>query len=415
MSFLKWIFVSIFAISSGMGIVLYLTAHPLKMSLYLFLSTLSFFLLIATIVIWFRGTALALVIPVSIVFFSLGWWVMTLRFMATPDLRASPELVREAGDRTDGHTAVVYFTHGEPETYDPIGWVNQFREFDEQGIPFVPLLVRPIFAYKLREGYLRIGRSNHRFIHQQMIKSLERRYRNEGDTMTKFYLSFLDDAPTPEAAAVMALNNGCSRIVVSEVFLTVSNHTAEGENQIKKLEIEDRFGIPVEFTGPLYDSMPLKQMFVERANANLAGVDKNRIGILLVGHGQPDQWDKEWPTETDQEIGFRNGVLDLLVADGFRRENVSLAWMQFKEPRPAPKVEEFVKNGVTRVLFFSAAISADAMHSQYDIPELVKEADVPEDIAIVNLGAWNDDPLVIQAIKEKIDFILQSRSGFIEE
>ena len=28
-------------------------------------------------------------------------------------------------------TAVIYFTHGEPETYDPIGWLNQFREFDE--------------------------------------------------------------------------------------------------------------------------------------------------------------------------------------------------------------------------------------------------------------------------------------------
>jgi hypothetical protein len=34
---------------------------------------------------------------------------------------------------------------------------------------------------------------------------------------------------------------------------------------------------------------------------------------------------------------------------------------------------------------------------------LVEQADVPEDIELVNLGAWNDDPIVIQAIKEKID------------
>jgi hypothetical protein len=66
-------------------------------------------------------------------------------------------------------------------------------------------------------------------------------------------------------------------------------------------------------------------------------------------------------------------------------------------------VEQFLENGVEKLLFFSAAMSADAMHSQYDIPELVYEADYPEGFPVINLGAWNDDPIVIQAIKEKID------------
>jgi hypothetical protein len=147
-------------------------------------------------------------------------------------------------------------------------------------------------------------------------------------------------------------------------------------------------------------------MFVQRANAHIGETEKSKVGVLLVGHGQPDEWDVEWPTETAQEIGFREDVLALLEADGYRPENLSLAWMSFKEPKPAPKVEEFVANGVEKVLFFSAAISADAMHSQYDIPELVYEAEVPEDVMIINLGAWNDDPIVIQAIKEKIDALM---------
>jgi hypothetical protein len=96
-------------------------------------------------------------------------------------------------------------------------------------------------------------------------------------------------------------------------------------------------------------------------------------------------------------------VLKRLEADGFKKENLSLAWMEFKEPKPATKVEEFLRNGVEKVLFFSAAISADAMHSQYDVPELVSEANVPAGYPLINLGAWNDDPIVIQAIKEKID------------
>jgi hypothetical protein len=127
------------------------------------------------------------------------------------------------------------------------------------------------------------------------------------------------------------------------------------------------------------------------------------VGILLVGHGQPDEWDVEWSTETEQEIGFREGVLELLEEDGYRPENLSLAWMEFKEPKPAAKVEEFSRNGVEKVLYFSTAISADAIHSQWDVPALVNEAQVPEGFPLINLGAWNDDPIVIRAIKEKID------------
>jgi len=94
---------------------------------------------------------------------------------------------------------------------------------------------------------------------------------------------------------------------------------------------------------------------------------------------------------------------------GYLPENLSLAWMSFKEPKPAPKVEEFLANGVEKIIFFSAAISADSIHSQYDIPEMVYEANLPENFPILNLGAWNNDPIVIQAIKEKINAIIDSK------
>ena len=403
MKFIRWLIVAGTAWLAGLFLVRYLTVHPLEMSRYLALFMLSGFALLVVTIIYFRWWQWFIAAPIAFVLFMGGYCVQTDRFLKTPDLRTSPELTRQPGDPGKGFTAVVYFTHGEPETYDPIGWINQFREFDEQKIAFVPFLIRPIFAAKLREGYLRVGRSNHVFVHKQMVKALERSYRERGDTTTRFYLSFLDAAPTPQAAVVQALNDGASRIIVAEVFLTVSNHTAEGENQIKELGVEEKYGIPVVFTTPLYNSETLKRMFLERANAHAADIDRSKVGILLVGHGQPDEWDKEWPTETEHEMSFRNGVLDMLAANGYRRENLSLAWMQFKQPHPAPKVEEFVKNGVERVLYFAAAISADAMHSQYDIPEQVHEAKVPASVQLLNMGAWNDDPLVIKAIEEKVD------------
>lgn len=387
----------------GVLFVQYLSAHPLQMSFYLFATCVVLFLLGVVLKVGFEGTTRLIAVLLSVGVFLIGHLFMTKNILARDDPRPVPELTRAPGDQGLGHTAVVYFTHGEPETYNPIGWINQFNEFDEQGIDFIPMVARPFFFNTLRNKYLEVGKSNHRKMHLQMIARLEEAYRAEGDTTTKFYVSFLDDNPRPDAAAIQALNEGASKIIVSEVFLTISNHTAEGEHQIKELNIEETFGIPVEYTGPLYDSQTLKSMFVERANANIGDTDKSKVGILLVGHGQPDEWDVEWPTETEQELGFRHDVLAMLADDGYQLDNLSLAWMEFKEPKPVEKVEQFIKNGIEKLLFFSAAISVEAIHSQYDVPDLVHKATYPKGFPIINLGAWNDDSLVIQAIKEKID------------
>ncbi len=400
---LWWLAVVILAGLLGVLFVQYLSVHPLQMSMYLMATCVVFFVLLVVLRVGFQRTSLLIAILLSIGVFLLGNIAMTKIILARDDPRPVPDLTRAPGDLGLGHIAVVYFTHGEPETYNPIGWINQFNEFDEQGISFIPMLARPFFFNALRNSYLKVGKSDHKSMHQQMIASLEAAYRAEGDLTTKFYLSFLDDNPRPDAAAVQALNEGASKIIVSEVFATISNHTAEGENQIKELEIQETFGIPVEFTGPLYDSQTLKSMFVNRANANIGDTDKSRVGILLIGHGQPDEWDLEWATETEQELSFREDIIELLVADGYKRENISLAWMMFKEPEPVEIIPRFMANGIEKLLFFSAAISADAIHSQYDNPELVYEYDFPEGFPVINLGAWNDDPIVIQAIKEKID------------
>jgi protoheme ferro-lyase len=402
---LKWLFPLGLSFVFGLLYVQFLTTHPLKMSRYLLAATLAFVAAVASLVVGFQGWELLLAILLALVSALAGYILMTRKVLSREDPRLIPKLTRSKGDPGLGHTAVIYFAHGEPETYDPIGWINQFNEFDEQGIPFVPLVARPYFLHRLRKGYLRIGKSDHRETHQQMLNSLERAFRAAGDGTTRFYLSFLDDDPRPDAAVIQALNDGTSRIIVSEVFLTISNHTAEGEDLIKELGVEE-YGVPIEYTGPLYDSETLQNMFVHRANQNRGKTDKSKVGILLVGHGQPDEWDVEWVTETEQEIGFRQEVLKRFEADGYKKDNLSLAWMEFKEPKPAVKVEEFSRNGVEKVLFFSAAISADAMHSQYDVPALVKKANVPAGLSLVNLGAWNDDPIVIQAIKEKIDALM---------
>ena len=391
------------AFFTGWFFLKFLVVHPTRMSQYLALALGAAFALLVFAYKFTQPGSGWMMVAIALVFFLAGYYVKAKVFLNQEDTRFVPELTRNREDQVAGHTAIVYFTHGEPETYHPIGWINQFKEFDEQGIRFVPFLARPFFINNLRKKYLQVGKSNHRQTHQAMLGSLEARYRAEGDSTTRFYLCFLDDEPRPDAAVIEALNEGAGKVIVANVFLTVSNHTAEGQNLIKEVHAEERTGAELVFTNPLWDSDLLRSVFIEKVNARLGKIPKEQVAVALIGHGQPDEWDEEWATETHQEMTFREEIMTLFVEDGFLPGNLGSAWMEFKSPKPADLMEDFVSNGVKKIFYFSAAISADAIHSQADVPALVHQYNFPKEVEVINLGAWNNHPIVIQAIKERID------------
>jgi protoheme ferro-lyase len=393
-----------FAFLAGILLLGYLVVHPLRMSMYLVMACVMGFSTNVAVVVLFWGdwTGAMVAVGLGVVAFLGGYVVMAARVLAADEKRVLPPITRSKGDPGLGHTAVVYFTHGESPTYTPINWIKQFREFDEQKIPFMPWLLRPLFLYNLRKRYLRVGKSDHYMLHALRLREIEQEYRRRGDESTRLYLSFLDYNPRPDMAVIQALNEGASRIVLAEIFVTQSNHTKEGEKMVEALRPEE-YGATIAFTKPLWDSETMHRMFVERAEAALSGASKEKVGILLVGHGQPDEWDREFATETQQEKAFKEAIMRVFIEAGYKAENMGVAWMEFKEPKPAPKVMELVANGVERILFYSACISADAIHSQCDVPDLVLAANVPPGVSLINMGAWDNNPLTIKAIMDRID------------
>jgi len=407
MNITLFILAPVFGFLLGWMLLNYLIVHPLEMEKYQFLASLCLFGLLAALGLAYARYVFLLTFALAIAGALGGYVWQTRRFLSRVDERPLPPLTRASSEEPSGHTAVIYFAHGEPEQFDPTGWLNQFREFDEQGMSFVPFLARPFFIYLLRRKYLQVGLSRHHDMHRRMLEKLEAAFRIAGDDSTRFYLAFLDDRPGIQSALIQALNEGAGRVVISEVFLTPSNHTAEGRHLIEALNPQ-QYGVPVTYTGPLWDSELLRRMFLVRAEQARGETPKEKTAILLVGHGQPQEWDEAWPEETEHETGFREAVLRQFEAQGYPSENLGLAWMEFREPKPAEAVERFAALEVEKVLYFSAAISAASIHSEADVPELVEQAEISTAIELVNLGAWNDDPLVIAAIQHKIDTAMKS-------
>ena len=99
------------------------------------------------------------------------WWQMQLSLRKRKQ-RELPDLVRKDGG--DGHTAILYFTHGEPPGYSAQPWIETIRELDHDNVPFVPWLFRPFFFNTVRREYSEAGGSAHNKLHKAFFDTLRR-------------------------------------------------------------------------------------------------------------------------------------------------------------------------------------------------------------------------------------------------
>jgi protoheme ferro-lyase len=395
----RWILIGVSSLMTGIFLVMSLVSTFYSLPMYS--SYLTFFAL-ATFVLFFVGfkkrTRLYSA-GIIFVFVIGGWMTANAIFLAQDEEHYIPQVTRIDGG--DGHAAVIYVTHGEPPGYDPLPWILTMREFDNDNVPFIPWPFRPFFFAASRTEYAKIGGSPHNSLHETYIDNLRRAMPAAVANGTRFYLSFLDYPPHPEEMTVKAINEGASRIIILPVFITESTHTIAAQEMVNAVNPQ-QYGIEVNYTGALGDSDTLQSVFVDRANNLTVDYAKSDVGVLLIGHGQPDEWEDLYPEQNAQESAYRNGIRDKLIADGFNGDNVKLGWMSFQEPSIATSAAALAANGVDIIIVCSVSLSAKSVHSLVDAPKGIEEANLPSDIVIEYVDQFGDHPLAIQAMAEKI-------------
>ncbi|MHB8135375.1 MAG: hypothetical protein ACYDH1_14275 [Anaerolineaceae bacterium] len=403
MDLLPWAVMAILSTLTGILLVLFLVSSPIRMSFFLFLFLILLGGAIAWAVIFFTSPQLFLVIIFGLVFFIGGYFGSTLGFLNQNENRDLPMLTRQPGENGLGHTAVIYFTHGEPPGYDPFPWLETIREFDHDKVPFIPFPFRPFFFHGIRKEYLQAGGSSHNQIHGYIFRALQASFSETEKAKYRFFLAFLDSNPRPDEMVIKAINEGADRIILLPIFITISSHTLAGQEMVAALDPE-KYGVIVKMAEPLWNSSILREHFIKKAEVARGNTDRDQIGILLVGHGQPKAWDGIYPTQTEQENLYRDGIKQTFVSQGYKDENIFSAWMSFKNPSIEEGLHALTRNNISKILVFSASISAASLHSEIDVPNAIKKAKISRSIQVINMGAFGDplDPLVINAIRERI-------------
>jgi hypothetical protein len=240
---MKWLSIALFSLISGYATVKYLIAPPLDMSVYGALALVCFFISLWMLLRRDRILRRISALVLMIICFISGYLITGSALLKPTEQKKVFSIAPKAA-AAQGHTAVIYFTHGEPRTYEGsfAAWLEAIDEMDKTGVPFVPKPFRPFFFKKVRDEYFRVGGSFHNTIHGRMMERLQEAYREKVDKNARFYLSYSDDVPHPDEMAAHAINDGAGKIILLNVWLTDSDHSDHGREVIEALQPE-KYGI----------------------------------------------------------------------------------------------------------------------------------------------------------------------------
>ena len=327
--------------------------------------------------------------------FAAGWTAAAYLRLPEPD--RTPQRVAPIAPDAPRRRAVIYFTHGEPETYQPEPWISMLHELDSTVPGFPPKPVWPVILDGIKRSFAAVGTSPHGRIHAQTMAEVRDAV---GDEDVAWYLSFLDADPRLRDAVAAAVRAGATDLALLTVFLTDSDHTAEADHLVEAMGLSPA-GIRVVRTPVLWDDPRLARMVADKVLRTAGDRDRATVGVLLVGHGQPAEWDADHPTETEQEQDFRGAIRSLLVDAGFRSDLVSEAWMSFRDPKVPERVRELARRGARTVIGVPVTISADSLHSLHDTPKLVRRGARGTGLEVLEVGAWNTEPLLVALLADR--------------
>ncbi len=263
MKWVLWIVSGLLAFGCGVFLLAYLVVDPLRIGLVVLLGIVLVGLWVLTAVTTFKGWQVLWGSLLAIACLVGGYLAATSVYLAREEHRALAAITRSESDPGDGHTAVLYFTHGEPPAYSPMPWIETFHELDSDGVSFIPWPFRPVFLNNLRREYLVVGGSAHNKVHQIMLQSLVQSLPQAKEQGVRFYQAFLDNAPRPDEMAIQAINDGASKLVIVPVFLTNSSHTQAGQEMIDAVGAE-KYGIDACYAKPAYSRFPILFFHVRR-------------------------------------------------------------------------------------------------------------------------------------------------------
>jgi protoheme ferro-lyase len=318
----------------------------------------------------------------------------------TPSLTRGGEPATRLGTAPGGDKlSVVLLADQEPEEYDPRSVTAVFDRYGLSDVPLPPDVARPLVYASERSSYHRVNGSPARDSVRRTAAALESRLRDDG-TASEVTVAYTSGGPSLAETVVLEVEKGATRIVVAALTVAWTGPFDSAVARASSLGLAGS-GVRLETTGPLWTSEHVSAMIAQRALASL-GSDRSGDGVVLVSAGEPQQLERDHPAATEQTTFFSQRVRAELIEAGLASGRIRRAWLEWEEPDVLEAVRHLAAVGARRIALVPVTFPAETIATLVDLRFAAERATEETGASLVVLGAWGDDPAVVEALRDGV-------------
>lgn len=318
------------------------------------------------------------------------------RLVVEPE-EATP--VATAPDHPAG-PAVIVTACVEPVSYDPRLTATLLQNLTEEGLLETSMGSLPFLFFAQKARYRAIGGQSPS---QSQLEAVTERLKDTLPGWPVAWAACSGPAVLHDRVRDLA-EKGHAPIVVLNLAVADSGVFTEAKRRTDALRL-DSCGVPVLYSHGLADSERLAGM---QATKIMQALDDPRsTGVVLVGHGQPEDRARRNPDYDLDESRFLNRVRMLLTERGLADTHVKVAWSEWRTPDVSSSVRHLAALGCRRVIVMPTCYPLDTIGTRLDLEIAVRQSRVEETIAVVTMPAWRDDPAVVEELRSRAVRLVQ--------
>lgn len=324
----------------------------------------------------------------------------TLLYRLNPNEPPSPAPLEQP--MAPSGPAAIVFACGEPEHYEPRATAATLQTLTDEELLEASVGALPLLFFAQKTRYRAIGGTSPAT--QELSQIAEQLEAVLGEKVGGVSWATCQGPGSLQQAVRAAVEAGHHPVVVAELGVAESLSAAAAKRGVDSLRPAN-VGAEVRYTGSLAGSERIPAMLVERILRATGTSDG--AGVVLVGHGQPEDRSRRHPSFDEDETAFLNRLRMLLVDRGLPEHNVRIAWSEWSTPDVTSAVRHIAALGCDRVVVVPAVFPLDTIATRLDLEIAVRQSRVGGSINVVTLPAWRDDAAVIEELRARVNSLLE--------
>ncbi len=298
-------------------------------------------------------------------------------------------------------TAILLLSPGEIGQYNCQGALYRLKSYREVGLGGVRWWNMPVKAQQLKRNLNKIEKDSYIQTNQNLYDKLK----SQLEDRYVLYNANLFGSPFIEEVIGEILQQGYDKIVVLNNFLVEQPYKEVVDRKI--LGVIEKSGIDAEvlFTFPLWNHDGLVSYYEQCILEKIQEISPEQVGVVLMARDFDKKAQQKFPQAVNRAEVFYNKIKESIVKNGYEGRKIRIAYIGHRKSGLKDTIDYLLDYGINKLVIVDVGFENQGIETEYLIPHLVEDKNLPEHVGTVFIGPWGDSDFLTRALLDRLNMV----------